>query len=87
MEVARLTTAMGEEIAQRERLNRELEIAREVQERLFPLELPACPASNTAAVVVRPARGEATTTTLWSCRKVSSAWPLEMCRGRELALR
>src|SRR6266853_2509368 len=31
-EVARLTTAIGREMAQRERLNRELEIAREVQE-------------------------------------------------------
>jgi sigma-B regulation protein RsbU (phosphoserine phosphatase) len=35
-----LTTAIGNEIAQRERLNREVEIAREVQERLFPQELP-----------------------------------------------
>lgn len=35
-EVARLTTAIGREMAQRERLNRELEIAREVQEHLFP---------------------------------------------------
>jgi phosphoserine phosphatase RsbU/P len=43
LEVARLTTAIGEEIAQRERLNRELEIAREVQERLFPQHLPAIP--------------------------------------------
>ncbi|MDQ2841567.1 MAG: GAF domain-containing protein, partial [Acidobacteriota bacterium] len=41
LEVARLTTAMGDEIAQRERLNRELEIAREVQERLFPQRFPA----------------------------------------------
>jgi len=41
LEVARLTTAIGEEIAQRERVNRELEIAREVQERLFPQELPS----------------------------------------------
>src|SRR4051812_24755684 len=39
-EVARLTTAMGREMAQRERLNRELEIAREVQEHLFPQRLP-----------------------------------------------
>jgi sigma-B regulation protein RsbU (phosphoserine phosphatase) len=39
-EVARLTTAIGREMAQRERLNRELEIAREVQERLFPQQLP-----------------------------------------------
>ncbi|HTU45527.1 MAG TPA: SpoIIE family protein phosphatase [Bryobacteraceae bacterium] len=41
LEIARLTTAIGEEIAQRERLNREVEIAREVQERLFPQELPS----------------------------------------------
>jgi sigma-B regulation protein RsbU (phosphoserine phosphatase) len=43
-EVARLTTAIGREMAQRERLNRELEIAREVQEHLFPQRLP--PASG-----------------------------------------
>ena len=40
LEVARLTTAIGREMAQRERLNRELEIAREVQEHLFPQHLP-----------------------------------------------
>jgi phosphoserine phosphatase RsbU/P len=40
LENARLTTAIAEEIAQREKLNREVEIAREVQERLFPQELP-----------------------------------------------
>jgi sigma-B regulation protein RsbU (phosphoserine phosphatase) len=40
-EVARLTSAIGREMAQRERLNRELEIAREVQEHLFPQRLPA----------------------------------------------
>ena len=40
LEVARLTTAIGKEIATRERLNRELEIAREVQEHLFPQRLP-----------------------------------------------
>src|SRR5260370_2864361 len=42
-EVARLTTAMGRETAQRERMNRELEIAREVQEHLFPQCLPVVP--------------------------------------------
>lgn len=42
-EVARLTTAIGRELAQRERLNREFEIAREVQERLFPQRLPPVP--------------------------------------------
>jgi sigma-B regulation protein RsbU (phosphoserine phosphatase) len=39
-EVARLTTAIGRETAQRERLNRELELAREVQEHLFPQIFP-----------------------------------------------
>lgn len=43
LEVASLTTNIGREIAQRERMNRELEIAREVQERLFPQLLPAVP--------------------------------------------
>ena len=42
-EVARLTTAMAREMGQRERLNRELEIAREVQEHLFPQRLPSVP--------------------------------------------
>src|SRR5262249_36940743 len=36
LENTRLTAAVATEVAQRERLNRELEIAREVQERLFP---------------------------------------------------
>lgn len=40
LEVARLTTAMSHELASRERLNRELEIAREVQQHLFPQHLP-----------------------------------------------
>jgi phosphoserine phosphatase RsbU/P len=43
LEVASLTASIGQEIAQRERVNRELEIAREVQERLFPQALPAVP--------------------------------------------
>src|SRR5580658_791482 len=37
---AELTSAMGIEIGRREKLNREIEIAREVQERLFPQHLP-----------------------------------------------
>lgn len=41
LENSRLTEAIASEAAQKERLNRELEIAREVQERLFPQELPA----------------------------------------------
>jgi len=42
-EVARLTAAIGREMAQRERLNRELEIAQEVQEHFFPQRLPIVP--------------------------------------------
>ncbi len=40
VENSRLTATIAQEIAQRERLNREIEIAREVQERLFPQQLP-----------------------------------------------
>jgi len=40
LENSRLTEAIATEVGQRERINRELEIAREVQERLFPQELP-----------------------------------------------
>jgi len=38
---AELTSAIAVEIGRREKLNREIEIAREVQERLFPQRLPA----------------------------------------------
>jgi len=41
LENANLMREIADEIAQRERLNREVEIAREVQERLFPQILPA----------------------------------------------
>ena len=40
LENSQLTEAIAMEVAQRERLNREVEIAREVQERLFPQNLP-----------------------------------------------
>jgi sigma-B regulation protein RsbU (phosphoserine phosphatase) len=43
LENARLTAAVAAEVAQRERLNREMEIAREVQERLFPQNMPLVP--------------------------------------------
>src|SRR5260370_5974098 len=54
-EVARLTTAIGREMAQRERLNLELEIAREVQEHLFPQRLPPVPGLDYCGQC-RPAR-------------------------------
>lgn len=41
LENSHLTAAIASEVAQRETLNREVEIAREVQERLFPQNLPA----------------------------------------------
>lgn len=40
LENSQLTAAIASEVAQRERLNREVEIAREVQQRLFPQKLP-----------------------------------------------
>jgi phosphoserine phosphatase RsbU/P len=40
LENARLTESIKQEVIQRERINSELEIAREVQERLFPQKLP-----------------------------------------------
>jgi len=43
LENSRLTLAVASEVAQRERLNREIEIAREVQERLFPQNSPPVP--------------------------------------------
>ena len=38
---AQLTATIADEVARREKMSRELEIAREVQERLFPQKLPA----------------------------------------------
>ena len=54
-EVARLAMAHGREMAQRERMNRELEIAREVQEHLFPQRLPRVPGVDYCGLC-RPAR-------------------------------
>jgi phosphoserine phosphatase RsbU/P len=56
LENARLMNAITEEVAQRERLNREVEIAREVQERLFPQSLPPIAGIDYAGAC-RPALG------------------------------
>lgn len=56
LENARLTTSMAQEVAQRMILSREVEIAREVQERLFPQRLPAVPRLEYAGFC-RPALG------------------------------
>ena len=56
LENSRLTEAVATEVAQRERINRELEIAREVQQRLFPQKLPAIPGISYAGACI-PAQG------------------------------
>jgi sigma-B regulation protein RsbU (phosphoserine phosphatase) len=56
LEVSELAHSLAAEAAQRERQNREIEIAREVQERLFPQEMPAI-ADGSVAGACRPALG------------------------------
>jgi sigma-B regulation protein RsbU (phosphoserine phosphatase) len=56
LENARLTSAVAEEAAQREAMKREVEIARQVQERLFPQHPPVVPGLGYCGVC-RPARG------------------------------
>ncbi|HEY3458199.1 MAG TPA: GAF domain-containing SpoIIE family protein phosphatase [Bryobacteraceae bacterium] len=55
IENSRLSSAMASEIAEREVLNRELAIAREVQQRLFPQERPSIAGVDLVGVC-RPAR-------------------------------
>ena len=56
IEVAELAHSLAAEAAQRERVNREMEIAREVQERLFPQQMPVL-LGATLAGHCRPALG------------------------------
>ena len=56
LENSQLTAAIASEVAQREKLNREVEIAREVQERLFPQSLPHVPGVDYCGAC-RPALG------------------------------
>jgi len=56
LENAQLSESIAHEVAQRETLNREIEIAREVQQRLFPQTFPAV-ANLEYAGYCRPARG------------------------------
>jgi sigma-B regulation protein RsbU (phosphoserine phosphatase) len=56
LEVSELARSLALEAAQRERVNREIEIAREVQERLFPQQMPTIPGA-TVAGCCRPALG------------------------------
>ncbi|MDQ2712094.1 MAG: SpoIIE family protein phosphatase [Acidobacteriota bacterium] len=54
LEVSELVQSLATEAAQRERINRELEIAREVQQRLFPQRIPEI-AGVSLAGMCRPA--------------------------------
>lgn len=54
LEIAELVQSLANEAAQRERINREIEIAREVQERLFPQSIPQI-AGVSLAGMCRPA--------------------------------
>jgi sigma-B regulation protein RsbU (phosphoserine phosphatase) len=56
LENSRLTAEIAAEVAKREKARRELEIAREVQERLFPQEYPPIPGLDYAGAC-RPALG------------------------------
>jgi sigma-B regulation protein RsbU (phosphoserine phosphatase) len=56
LENSRLVASLAHEAAERERSSRELEIAREVQERLFPQNFPPVPGLDCAGCC-RPARG------------------------------
>ncbi len=54
LEVTELAHSLAEEAAQRERMNREMEIAREVQQRFFPQHIPNIPGLSLAGMC-RPA--------------------------------
>lgn len=56
LEVSELAHSLAQEAAQRERVHREIEIAREVQEKLFPQELPVIDHASIAGIC-RPALG------------------------------
>src|SRR6185312_4673594 len=56
LENSRLAKTVALEISEREKLNREIEIAREVQERLFPHDLPLLPGLDYCGAC-RPASG------------------------------
>jgi sigma-B regulation protein RsbU (phosphoserine phosphatase) len=50
LEISELALSLANEAAHRERINREIEIAREVQQRLFPQKLPQIPGLDFAGV-------------------------------------
>ena len=55
--MSELARSLAAEAAQRERTNREMEIAREVQERLFPQEIPELSGAKISDSAVRRSAG------------------------------
>jgi hypothetical protein len=70
---AQLTSAIAVEVGRREKMNREIEIAREVQERLFPQKLPLSPEWIIADVAARRWVSAAIITISWRCQEECSA--------------
>ena len=56
LEISALVHSLASEAAQRERIDREIEIAREVQERLYPQQIPTLPGHSIHGAC-RPAQG------------------------------
>ena len=56
LEISALVHSLASEAAKRERIDREIEIAREVQERLFPQQIPTLPGHSIHGAC-RPAQG------------------------------
>ncbi len=56
LEISELIHSLADEAAQRERMHREIEIAREVQQRLFPQNIPVLAGASLAGAC-RPAEG------------------------------
>jgi len=84
LENSQLAATLANEAVQRERVNREMEIAREVQQRLFPQSYPPVASSSIADIAVRRWAWAAITTIF--CLPPAASWasPLATFPGKEL---
>jgi sigma-B regulation protein RsbU (phosphoserine phosphatase) len=73
LENSRLTAEIASEVANREKARRELGIAREVQERLFPQIIRRSPGSTTPGPAGQRSASRVTTSTAFNSRMTSSA--------------
>ena len=83
LEVSELAHSLAHEAAQRERVNREIEIAREVQERLFPQEMPTLPGASVAGTAAPPRASAATITMFFRSRTAVWASPSATSPAKE----